>query len=174
MQCHLVSGKALLKQKGYTFKVEQDWSLAETTKTNYYVYAIRDSERTAYISSEQQRPSLIPQLANPILSAPELRNHLQNSLPDYMIPASFMFLETLPLTPNGKVDRRALPEPDAARPNLEDDFVAPRTPAEEIMAKLWRFILNIDRIGMKNMSGIGVGDRVAVFPEAGKMTIVLT
>ena len=63
-------------------------------------------------------------------SLSELRAFLEAKLPDFMIPSAFVLLEALPLTPNRKIDRRALPAPDSARPNLDDAYVAPRTPAE--------------------------------------------
>src|SRR5262249_26566614 len=68
---------------------------------------------------------------------PRLRGHLEEKLPDYMIPASFVLLDALPLTPNGKVDRRALPAPDETRPEQGSDFVAPSTPIEELLGRLW-------------------------------------
>jgi acyl carrier protein len=52
------------------------------------------------------------------------------------------------LTPNGKVDRRALPMPDSARPELEIAFVAPRTPAEEVVASIWAEVLEMERVGV--------------------------
>jgi acyl carrier protein len=54
----------------------------------------------------------------------------------------------LPLTPNGKVDRRALPAPDWARPELERGFVAPHTPMEALIAAIWREVLGVDRVGV--------------------------
>ncbi|WP_315705401.1 MULTISPECIES: non-ribosomal peptide synthetase [unclassified Bradyrhizobium] len=80
------------------------------------------------------------------LDADKLRNHLKRSLPDYMVPSSFMAMETFPLTPTGKLDRRALPAPGpraSSRP-----YVAPRTPVEETLAAIWCDILKLDRIGI--------------------------
>jgi len=79
----------------------------------------------------------------------ELRRYLQQRLPEYMIPSSWMKLDTLPLTTNGKVDRRALPTPGATT-GLEDEdaYVAPRTPTEAGLSSIWSEILKIDRIGI--------------------------
>ncbi|MEO8433240.1 MAG: amino acid adenylation domain-containing protein, partial [Acidobacteriota bacterium] len=82
------------------------------------------------------------------VSPAELREFLKRTLPEFMIPSRFLFLEALPLTSNGKVDRRALPEPEVSRPELEDAFVAPRTPVEEVLAGIWREVLRIERIGV--------------------------
>ncbi len=79
---------------------------------------------------------------------PLLRNFLQEKLPDYMVPGAFVLLDALPLTPNGKVDRLALPAPDAARPDLREDFVAPRTPIEEVLAGIWSQVLGVERVGI--------------------------
>jgi hypothetical protein len=68
------------------------------------------------------------------------------SLPEYMIPAHFIPLEQLPLTPNGKVDRRALPAPDIT--HREVGYVAPRTPTEETLARIWAEVLHLDKVGI--------------------------
>ncbi|HYN83767.1 MAG TPA: amino acid adenylation domain-containing protein, partial [Pyrinomonadaceae bacterium] len=80
----------------------------------------------------------------------ELRRHLKEQLPDYMIPAAFVTLDALPLTPNGKVDRRALPAPDESRPELEADYEAPRTPTEELLASVWADLLGVGRVGVRD------------------------
>jgi acyl carrier protein len=61
-----------------------------------------------------------------------------------MVPSAFVILEALPLTPNGKVDRRALPAPDSSRTGLEVNFVAPRTPTEEVLTAIWAEVLGIE------------------------------
>ena len=82
------------------------------------------------------------------LGAADLRAQLQETLPAYMVPASFVTLETLPLNANGKVDRGALPLPDANRAALDTAYVAPRTATEELLAGIWAEVLGIDRVGI--------------------------
>ncbi|MDJ1175086.1 non-ribosomal peptide synthetase [Roseofilum capinflatum] len=79
---------------------------------------------------------------------PQLREFLQEKLPDYMVPSAFVVLDKLPLSPSGKVDRRALPAPDKSRPLLDVELVAPRTPTEEILAGIWAKILSLDEVGV--------------------------
>ena len=78
----------------------------------------------------------------------ELRRQLCDKLPDYMVPSSFVFLDTLPLTATGKVDRGALPPPDGTRPAIDSPFVAPHTPVEEELAAIWAEVLGLDRVGI--------------------------
>ena len=78
----------------------------------------------------------------------ELRDFLTQKLPEYMSPSAFVMLDSLPLTPNGKIDRRALPAPDHARPELSGTFVAPRTPIEEMLAGIWAEVLRLDQVGI--------------------------
>jgi amino acid adenylation domain-containing protein len=79
---------------------------------------------------------------------PLLRSFLQEKLPDYMVPDRFVLLDALPLTPSGKVDRKALPAPDQSRPELESDYVAPRTFVEEIIAGIWAEVLGVEQVGI--------------------------
>lgn len=80
----------------------------------------------------------------------DLRSHLRSRLPDYMIPSVFVYLDALPLTSHGKLDRRALPAPDAERPELAEAFVSPQTPAEKSLANLWTKLLGVNRIGIND------------------------
>lgn len=78
----------------------------------------------------------------------ELRDYLRAKLPAYMLPSQYVTLEAIPLTASGKADRRALPAPDWSRSQVEQAFVAPRTPAEEALASIWTRVLGIERIGV--------------------------
>jgi amino acid adenylation domain-containing protein len=97
-----------------------------------------DKRLAAYITAKQ----------NFRLRIEELRHFLEDKLPYYMMPAAFILLEKLPMTPNGKIDRRALPAPDKARPEMTQPYLPPRTPTEESLASLWAALLDIDRVGV--------------------------
>ena len=79
---------------------------------------------------------------------PQLRSFLKARLPEHMVPASFVILDELPLLPNGKIDRRALPAPEAVRPDLPHAFVAPRTPVERSLAGVWSDLLGLPQVGI--------------------------
>ncbi|WP_298909516.1 non-ribosomal peptide synthetase [uncultured Nostoc sp.] len=84
------------------------------------------------------------------VSSSELRNFLQEKLPDYMMPSVFVRLDALPLLLNGKLDRRSLPAPDWTRPELEAAFIAPRTPEEQILADIWAEVLGVEQVGVQD------------------------
>ncbi len=78
----------------------------------------------------------------------ELREFLERSLPDYMVPVSWMTLDRLPLTSANKVDRRALPDPHGTRDDVEVEYRAPRTGAERALAEVWARVLGVDTVGV--------------------------
>jgi len=82
------------------------------------------------------------------VSSAELRSYLQQRLPQYMVPSQFVSLTELPLTVNGKVDRRALPDPEIERATVGEEFCAPRTPAEEMLAGVWAEVFRITQVGV--------------------------
>ncbi|WP_428488157.1 amino acid adenylation domain-containing protein [Pseudomonas chlororaphis] len=77
-----------------------------------------------------------------------LRRALKTRLPDYMVPAHFLFLDSMPLTPNGKLDRKGLPQPDASL--VQQIYVAPQTEFEHQVAGIWADILGAERIGLSD------------------------
>lgn len=79
-----------------------------------------------------------------------LRNFLKEKLPEHSIPSAFVLIEDLPLTPSGKVDRRSLPAPDSSLRNREQNYIAPRTPVEEVIAGVWTQVLKSDRISVND------------------------
>ncbi len=81
-------------------------------------------------------------------TAIELRSFLKDKLPEHMVPAVFMMLDSFPLTSNGKVDRRALPSPADTRPESGKAFVEFRTPTEELLADIWAQVLGVERVGI--------------------------
>jgi len=75
-------------------------------------------------------------------SSDDLRHHLQQHLPDYMVPQAVVILPKLPLNPNGKLDRQALPDPEQVR---HKTYVAPRTSSEQTIAEIWAEVLRRDK-----------------------------
>lgn len=111
-----------------------------------------DKRLVAYLVPDPQRR---PALAT-------LRELMGQRLPDYMVPAAFVFLARLPLTAHGKIDRAALPEPPAERPDLATAYVAPRTPAQRAIATVWCDVLGLERVGLDdNFFELG-GDSLAL------------
>ncbi|HLF03653.1 MAG TPA: AMP-binding protein [Dehalococcoidia bacterium] len=92
----------------------------------------------AYVAPNQQPPP----------SVGELRGFMKAKFPDYMVPSAFVFLDSLPVTANGKVDRKALPPPGNQRPSLDQDFAAPSTSMEEMLAQIWTEVLGVERVSV--------------------------
>jgi amino acid adenylation domain-containing protein len=86
--------------------------------------------------------------AEPGISA--LRRHLQERLPEYMIPGAFVKLEEMPLSPNGKVARGALPAPERERMGVEQAYVGARTAVEEMLGGIWGEVLGVERVGIED------------------------
>jgi amino acid adenylation domain-containing protein len=94
-----------------------------------------DKQLVAYVVPNGRAPSV-----------GELRGYLRNSLPDYMQPGAFVFLDSLPLTPNGKVNRGALPAPEFSHDEVA--YLAPRTEIEAVLAGIWQELLGLERVGV--------------------------
>jgi len=84
------------------------------------------------------------------LATADLRAWLSTRIPTFMVPGAFVLLERFPLNANGKVDRRALPEPDGLLDGEREDFLAPRTPLEALVAEIWEEVLGIEGIGVQD------------------------
>jgi len=84
------------------------------------------------------------------VSVSDLRESLRQRLPEYMVPTAFVLMNEMPLTPNGKVDRKALPAPERARPELSVNYEAGRTPVEQMVASIWSETLGVERLGTRD------------------------
>ncbi|MFI1564821.1 amino acid adenylation domain-containing protein [Streptomyces sp. NPDC020490] len=89
--------------------------------------------------------ALVGYAAGSGLSEESLATHCRAHLPHYLVPSAFVLLDALPLTVQGKLDTAALPEPAARAPHA---FVAPRTPAETVVAQVWCEVLDLPRVGV--------------------------
>jgi amino acid adenylation domain-containing protein len=89
------------------------------------------------VTSSHQKPDI-----------PQLRSHLETTLPDFMIPSTFVTLEVMPLLTNGKVNRQALPKPSNKRPELGHAYVPPRDELERYLSEYWCNIIKLDRVGI--------------------------
>jgi amino acid adenylation domain-containing protein len=114
----------------------------------------RGSENRALVAYIVPEPRPAP-------TTTQLRKTLAKTLPEHMIPSVFVVLDDLPLTPAGKVDRKALPDPGRARPELDNSYSPPKTPVEKTLAPIWSELLSLDRVGIHdNFFDLG-GDSLA-------------
>lgn len=111
--------------------------------------ALRDAVVVARAdtSGEKQLVAYLVSREGKSVSIEQLRDFLRQKLPEHLMPKAFVELEALPLTPNGKVDRKALPAAESRR-GLGQDFVAPRTEVEDLLATIWSQALGVDQVGI--------------------------
>jgi amino acid adenylation domain-containing protein len=136
-----------VKVRGYRIEIgEVETALAShpsvrEAAVTIHVDATGEGRLVGYVVPEPDGPPPTPE---------QLRRHLKDRLPDYMVPSIFVPLAELPHTPTGKLDRKALPAPLNERPQTSQPFVAPRTPLEEYLAGLWRDVLRLDQVGVED------------------------
>jgi hypothetical protein len=86
----------------------------------------------------------------PAPTVSEFRSFLAEKLPEYMVPAAFVYLDALPITANGKVDRDQLPVPAPDRPNVQASYVPPQNDCEQQLQKIWKDLLHVNPIGNRD------------------------
>jgi amino acid adenylation domain-containing protein len=121
---------------------------------------IKDKNLSAYIVPTEE-----------ILES-ELREYLQEKLPDYMIPSYFVQLEKIPLTSNGKIDRKVLPEPEL---KSNENYVAPQDEIEKKLVEIWSEVLAKDVLNDSSLStAIGIDDNFFQLGGNSLKAIILT
>ncbi|AUX33971.1 uncharacterized protein SOCE836_061390 [Sorangium cellulosum] len=101
-------------------------------------------------------------------AASALRDHLRATVPEYMIPAAFVWLDALPLTPSGKIDRSALPAPDGAVEAAGTSYQPPRTELERALADVWAQVLRIAKVGIHDNFFLLGGDSILALQAVGR------
>lgn len=102
------------------------------------------------------------------LNVKELREHLSEKLPEYMIPSHFVKLDKMPLSANGKVDRKVLPEPDDSI-GLGTEYEAPQNELQQRLVEMWEEVLGKQKIGIKdNFFELG-GDSIKAIQIASRL-----
>ncbi|MGH8615217.1 MAG: condensation domain-containing protein, partial [Gammaproteobacteria bacterium] len=146
-----------VKVRGFRIELgEIEARLLQHPVVNDAVVLAREDEPSeirlvAYVVREGEEPEAE--------ASERLREHLGETLPDYMVPAAFVFMDMLPVTPSGKLDRRALPLPDISA-QLAHQYVAPRNAVEAELAQIWAAVLRVEKVGIyDNFFGLG-GDSV--------------
>ncbi|NLE87560.1 MAG: amino acid adenylation domain-containing protein [Myxococcales bacterium] len=133
-----------IKLRGYRIELgEVEAAIARTPSVRQAVAVIRevrpgDSRLIGYV---------VPEPGTSLTDA-EIRAHMRESVPDYMVPQHFVQLEEFPLTPNGKVDRKALPPPSLAGGARETELVAPRTETEAHIAAAFQDLLGVESVSV--------------------------
>ncbi len=132
-----------VKVRGFRIELgEIEATLAQHKDVSESVVLARDDDGdtrlVAYVVASDEQ----------VLTVSELHSHMKERLPEYMVPSAFVLLDRLPLTANGKVDRHNLPAPSGLRPELTEEYVAPRTGIELEIVKIWTEVLSVERIGV--------------------------
>ena len=101
----------------------------------------------AYVAIGKQAEGL-NSLDKQTMLAADLAAHLRKTLPEYMIPTRYIFIDQFPKTINGKIDRDALPDPDFACVASDSHYEAPQNDRQRYLAGLWQEVLNVPQIGI--------------------------
>ena len=143
---HLGRKDFRVKVRGHTVEVaEVEMALLAHPAIQEAVVVAREDRR-----GEQRLVAYLVAAGKPAPTVSALRRRVAESLPQYMIPSTFVFLDALPVTSNKKVDRKALPAPEESHPGLESTFVSARDELERLLTKLWEEVLDVRPIGVQD------------------------
>jgi acyl carrier protein len=136
------------ERRGWGVRVR--WS-EEAGCVDLLVEKVTQASRPAFTS----RKTFRPEGNNPLRARQErqmgveLKRYLEKRLPEYMIPVSYVVLESLPLTANGKVDRRSRPAPGRWKHEEASGKAAAASAEEEVLAGIWRSVLGVEEVGVE-------------------------
>ncbi|MEV0538058.1 amino acid adenylation domain-containing protein, partial [Kitasatospora sp. NPDC050463] len=134
-----------VKIRGYRIELgEIEAALTELPEVRQSVVTVREGN-----GGEKMLVAYVVPTADAVIDTAALRAHLGVLLPEYMVPAAYLGIDTLPLTANGKVDTRALPAPDLDAFGTSG-YTAPRTPLEERLAAIWAEVLGLPQVGVED------------------------
>ncbi len=132
-----------VKVRGFRIELEEiENTLAQHPSVQRSVVVVREDQP----GNARLVAYVVPNLQQAVVPG-DLRSHLRQHLPEYMIPGAFVTMSILPLTPNGKVNRRALPAPDLR--DTQSEYVAPTSDAERVLAGIWEDVLHIAPISVE-------------------------
>jgi amino acid adenylation domain-containing protein len=141
---HLGRKDFQLKIRGHRVEIaEIEGALYNIGGIEQAVIVIRGGES----GSQRLIACMVPGLKGPP-GIDYIRQHLAETLPEYMIPDEFIFLDAMPYTPNGKVDRRALMAMEGTGRTSPAKPIAPKSPIEKELATMWMEVLKIDQVGV--------------------------
>ncbi len=133
-----------VKVRGYRIELgEVEIAISKNNAVAQVAVTVREDE-----PGDKRLVAYIVPSENSKLTVADIRKTISGNLPEYMMPSSFVFLNTLPKTPSGKIDRKSLPKPDEKRPEIGTLFVQAATPDEIAISRLWSKLLRIDRVGI--------------------------
>jgi amino acid adenylation domain-containing protein len=135
-----------VKIRGFRIEVSEiEMAIFQTGTIKEVVVIARED-----IPENKQLVAYIVPQEKTAITIKELRQYLQNKLPDYMIPSAFVFLNALPLTPNGKIDRLALPAPNFTQQSTSLNYVSSSDDIEQQLIQIWETVLGIKPIGIQD------------------------
>ena len=151
VEVHDISGRLeeivkLLQKRGYGVVYEQNKVLTGTAI--YNLYAVRAGSGLPVIDTgESAKHNAVEKVWSSQSSlVHDLSSHARARLPEYMVPAAYVILESIPLTPNGKLDRKALPAPERNAYAVKE-YEEPRGKTEKDLAEIWAEVLKVESVG---------------------------
>jgi aryl carrier-like protein len=132
-----------VKIRGYRIELGEIESVLQESKL------VKQSVVIAHRTAQETKRLVAYVVTEGSFDKEKVQNYLSEKLPDYMIPALWVELESLPLTPNGKIDKKALPDPDASE-LLSNEYQAPSNETETSLAEVWKELLHVERVGVND------------------------
>jgi non-ribosomal peptide synthetase component F len=133
-----------VKLRGFRIELEEIEALLDTHPDVGGAAAVVRED----VPGDQRLVAYVVPAEGRVIDVEPLRRLCKTRLAPYMVPSTFVVLDVFPTTPNRKLDRRALPAPDGARPDLSGSYAAPETPVEATLAEIWSEVLGVAQVGI--------------------------